>query len=159
MFCGVMAEQQNNLWEKCIDGKLEEVREALQAGADPNTTYGDWNFPCLTWAAQYNHDEVVALLLSSEGIKVNAKTGWDSTALHHACSCGSLASLSKLLAAPQPLELNESDGNGETPIMLAIRSGNAEAVRMLAAVPKVDLDVKDNLGRSLEEFANRWVRK
>ena len=154
VFCGVMAEQQNNLWEKCIDGKLEEVREALQAGADPNTTYGDWNFPCLTWAAQYNHDEVVALLLSSEGIKVNAKTGWDSTALHHACSCGSLASLSKLLAAPG-VKLNERDLLSNTPIMWAIRGRKTEAVLQMAAVRDVDLDVKDNEGESLEDLANR----
>ena len=110
-------------------------------------------------ATRLNHNKVVGLLLSSPGIQINAKDNFGKTALHYACAYGSLASLSKLLAAPQPLELNESDGNGETPIMLAIRSGNAEAVRMLAAVPKVDLDVKDNLGRSLEEFANRWVRK
>ena len=82
-----MAEQQNNLlWEKCKDGRLEEVREALQAGADPNTTGGPFHSPCLMEAARNNHDEVVALLLSSPGIQVNAKNlhGW--TALHWAAS-------------------------------------------------------------------------
>ena len=87
VFCGVMAEQQNNLlWEKCRTGSLEEVRKALQAGANPNTNGGSFNKTCLMWAAHYKNDEVVALLLSRPGIQVNAKNlhGW--TALHWAAS-------------------------------------------------------------------------
>ena len=160
VFCGVMAEQQNNLlWEKCKDGRLEEVRKALEAGADANTTGGPFSSTCLMEAARNNHDEVVALLLSSPGIQVNAKdldwrTNEDWTALHFACGYGCLASLSKLLAAPG-LKLNERNDNGWTPIMTAIGRGKTEAVLQMAAVSEVDLDVKDKEGRSLEEFANR----
>ena len=155
-----MAEQQNNLlWENCRTGSLEEVRKALQAGADSNTTGGPFHSPCLMEAARNNHDEVVALLLSSPGIQVNAKdldwrTNEDWTALHFACGYGCLASLSKLLAAPG-LKLNERNDNGWTPIMTAIGRGKTSAVLQMAAVSEVDLDVKDKEGRSLEEFANR----
>jgi len=149
-----MAGQQNNLWEKCMNGKLEEVREALEAGGDPNTTGGYLNSTCLMMAARNNHDEVVVLLLSRPGIQVNAKNNQEWTALHFACYNGSLASLSKLLAAPG-LQFNERDNHGDTPIMWAIRRGKTEAVLQMAAVREVDLDVKDNQGKSLEELANR----
>ena len=157
-----MAEQQNNLLENCKYGRLEEVRKALQAGADPNTTGGRFSSTCLMEAAGNNHDEVVALLLSSPGIQVNAKdldwrTNEDWTALHFACGYGCLASLSKLLAAPG-LQLNLRHKDGYTPIMTAIFRGKTEAVLQMAAVREVDLDVKDNQGRSLEEFANCCYR-
>ena len=136
-------------------GRLEEVREALEGGADPNTTGGLLNSTCLMMAARNNHDEVVVLLLSRPGIQVNAKNNEERTALHFACYNGSLASLSKLLAAPG-LQLNERSNNGGwTPIMWAIRCSRTEAVLQMAAVREVDLDVKDNQGRSLEKFANR----
>merc|ERR1712192_254627 len=67
-----------------------------------------------------------------------------------------MGSLSKLLAAPG-LQLNERDDFGDTPIMRAIGYGKTEAVLQMAAVREVDLDVKDNQGNSLQEFANRWA--
>ena len=98
-----MAEQQqNSLWEKCRDGRLEEVREELEAGADPNTTGGPFNRTLLMEAAVKDHREMVSLLLSSLGIQVNAKNMFNETALHLACFYGSVASLSKLLATPGP---------------------------------------------------------
>ena len=158
VLCGVMAEQKNNLlWKKCIDGRLEEVRKALQAGADPNTHGGYYNATCLMMAAVNNHDKVVALLLSSPGIKVNAKDNGGWTALHFACGNGCLASLSKLLAAPG-VQLNERNNWGHTPIMEAILQGETEAVRQMAAVKEVDLDVKDNQGRSLEVSLEESIR-
>ena len=134
-----------NLWEKCSAGKLEEVREALQAGADPNSTSGPKNSTCLMEASWKNHDEVVALLLSRPGIQVNARDEKNYSALHWACYNGSLACLSRLLAVPE-VQLNERNSWGNTPIMVAIHWGKTEAVRLMAAVPAVDLDVKDTEG-------------
>ena len=80
-----MAAQQNNLWKKCRNGKLEEVREALPAGADPNTRGGSYNRTCLMEAMYKDHDEVVDLLLAQAGLEVNAKDYEKNTALHLAC--------------------------------------------------------------------------
>ena len=142
------------LWKNCLLGKLEEVKGALQQGGDPNTTGGPDNSSCLMVAVTMNFDKVVALLLAHPNIQVNAKDDDNEAALHFACVNGSLASLSKLLAAPG-LQLNERNVNGCTPIMLVMYNGKTEAVLQMAALREVDLDVKDRLGRSLEEFANR----
>ena len=150
-----MAEQQNNLLLKeCSRGRVEEVREALAAGADPNARGGGpFNSTCLMWAAAMNHDGVVELLLSTQGTQVNAKTGDGATALHYACGSGSLASLALIVKSPG-VQLNERNNYGCTPIMDAIRNSQTQAVLQMAAVPDVCLDVKDNQGRSLEEIAN-----
>ena len=92
--------------------------------------------------------------MAHPNIQVNAKDDYNHTALDIACYHGSLACLPLLLAAPG-VQLNERTVNGWTPIMSAIRFGKTEAVRQMAAVKDVDLDVQDTEGRSLEEFAIR----
>ena len=143
------------LWNKCSYGRLEEVREALQAGADPNFAYYHNRRTCLMEAARWGYDGKVALLLSSPGIRVNAKDEFDQTALHMVCrnfKDRSLACLPVLLARPDLL-LNERNDWGFTPIMSAILGRQTEAVLQMASLPNVCLDMKDNKGRSLEEIA------
>ena len=149
-----MAAHQNNLWESCCLGELQMARELLLAGADPNTKAGRDNWRCLMEAIWRNHEEVVDLLLAQPGIEVNAKDNNNRTALHYASHTGNIAILSKLLAVPGIL-VNERDVDGLTPIMQAIHSRKPEAVRVMAAVEEVDLDVRSNNGRSLEDFAHR----
>ena len=105
-------------------------------------------------ATNSNHDGVVELLLSTPGIQVNAKNRLNMTALHYACSWGSLACLA-LIVSSHGVQLNERGNGGYTPIMLAIRTCQTQAVLQMAAVPDVCLDVKDKEGRNLEEFATR----
>ena len=155
-----MEEQNYLLWDNCSFGRLEEVREALQAGADPNfvNSYYSSNRTCLMEAARWGYDGVVALLLSSPGIRVNTKDEFDQTALHMVCrnydflDGRSLACLPVLLARPDLL-LNERNDWGFTPIMSAILGRQTEAVLQMASLPNVCLDMKDNKGRSLEEIA------
>ena len=146
VFCKVMGEQpQNNLWRKCKYGRLEEVKVALEAGEDPNTTGGEFNTPCLMIAVWANRNEVVALLLSCDGINVNAKNLRDCTALHFACWKGNAPILRKLLAFPG-LQCNERDAWGRTPIMclLGLHATGPECVHLMAAKAEVDLDVVYN---------------
>ena len=142
----------NLLWEWPLHGRVEEVKQALAAGADPNARSGALNRTCLMMAAGLNHDRVVELLLSTTGIQVNAKDKDDKTALHYACSGGPLVRLDLILSSPG-VQLNERDNEGCTPIMTAIRGWQTQAVLRMAAVPQVCLD-RDSQGRSLEEIAN-----
>ena len=156
-----MAAQENNLWVFLDFGNVEEVRAALQAGGDPNSRGGRANRTCLIWAVGGGNEEVVDVLLAQPDIEVNAKDNSDSTALHWAVACGNVAILNQLLAAPGIL-VNERDVDGYTPIMLAISGISSrielDIVRVMAAVEKVNLDVRDNSGLSLEDLAYRCAK-
>ena len=155
-----MAAHQNNFWASCSLGELNVTRELLLTGADPNTRGGGgYDYTCLMMATNGNEEEVVDLLLAQPNIEVNAKDNdKNSTALHFACRTRTrnIAIFGKLLAVPGIL-VNERDNNGWTPIMWAITYGKPEAIRMMAAVEDVDLDVRSYDGRSLEDLAHRWA--
>ena len=161
--------------EKCLNGKVDEVKKALAKGEDPNSR-GIPLFRCcyedcrcchlpgktpLMAATIGNHPKVVALLLSQPGIEVNVKCGTSGkTALHFAMEKGRDAALSLLLVAPGPgVDLNATDGFewtgiGSTPIQDAIHYCNVDAVRLMASVAEVDLDVKTPRGECLEDLAH-----
>ena len=122
-------------------------------------THNRYDYTCLMMATNGNEEEVVDLLLAQPNIEVNAKDNHkNSTALHFACRTRTrnIAILGKLLAVPGIL-VNERDNNGWTPIMWAITYGKPEAIRMMAAVEDVDLDVRSYDGRSLGDLARRWA--
>ena len=147
--CLVMASPKA-VYQICDVGKLQE---ALEAGSDPNSTDGHSNMTCLMAALRRNRTQMVSLLLSHPEIKINAKNRNGLTALHFACCWGSPESVKLLLAVPG-LELNERTNNwGETPVMVAIKRRNTEAVRALTQKTGVDLDLKSPSGRTLEELA------
>ena len=130
------------------------MRKALEEGVDPHTESVSWNKTCFALSVLKDQEEVTGLILSWPGIEVNAKDHTNSTALHYVCGSSNVAILRKLLAVPGLL-LNERSNSGLVPIAWAIRFGNVEGVRMMAAVAEVDLEVLDNQGRSLEEHAIR----
>ena len=134
------------LWEDCEAGNLEEVRRALETGADPNSYDESYDgsrgsMTCLMIAAEENHAEVVSLLLDQPTIDVNMVGDHNGTALHFACVRNSEAALRRLLTAPG-LEMNGFYEWGYTPIMFACMHGALECVRLLSAVAEVDLDRK-----------------
>ena len=147
-----------DLYEKCRDGEVQQVKEALANGADPNSTDdgGVFSFQStlLMIAVLKYRVEVVDLLLATDGIDVNIKRTDGRTALHLAIYSASWGMdthpiIIKLLGAPG-INVNALDNDNYTPIMLALLLvGRTEAVRVLA--PVADLDCKFPGGQSLEE--------
>ena len=152
-----MAAREDNIWLKLSAGNLEEVWAAFQAGGDPNTRGGRANKTCLMWAIIRGNEEMVDVLLEQPSIEVNAKDNDENTALHWACAPGNVAILNQLLAFPGIL-VNERDCRDWPPITRAIRFAKLDIVRVMAAVEKVDLDVRDHRGLSLEDLAYRCAK-
>ena len=140
-----------DLFMKCRNGEVEQVRQALASGADPNSTGGDIvSLTLLTIAVVNNHEEVVDLLLATDGIEVNKRGGLQhQTTLHFACFNTRGAVIIKMLAAPG-IDVNALNRYNYTPMMSALDFGQTEAVRLLA--PVADLDRKYPDGQSLEEM-------
>ena len=142
-----------DLWLKCLHSEVEQIREALDSGADPNSTMGGAYSTLLMAAVLNNREEVVDLLLATDGIEVNKREGGrGDTALHLACRLGRDAIISKLLAAPG-IDINALDNLNLTPIMSVLDRGRTveavEAVRLMAAAANLDCKFPD--GQSLEE--------
>merc|ERR1719319_898386 len=100
------------------------------------------------------HEGVVELLLQRRGLEVNARSNEQETALHFACVRNNPTIVSKLLEHTG-LDCNLRDDEGNSPLMLAVTesSQNVETVRQLVADERVDLDIRDSDGRTLEEMA------
>jgi len=83
------------------DGRLELVRNLLEAGANPNAK-SDGDVTVLMWAAARGHVEVVKALLES-GVEPNAQTPKGRTAMDIATQEGNVDIAALLGATAQPL--------------------------------------------------------
>jgi len=126
---------------------------AIDSGKDVNKR-GAHNTSCLIVAVDGEHEEVVELLLQRSEIEVNARSDKQQTALHFACYINNPTIVSKLLEHTG-LDCNLRDDEGNSPLMFAmmVPSRNVEIVRQLVADERVDLDIRDSDGRTLEEIA------
>ena len=109
--------------------------------------------------AMYNGDtEIVKLLLEQPTVDLNCTDISGQTALHKAAwndNGEAVKKLKMLLADPRLTTHNQKDDSGWTPAMMAAYRKRAGFLRELVAHPSVDLDIKDQNGRSLEDIA-RW---
>jgi ankyrin repeat protein len=142
----------------CLTGNVDGVRAALESGEGVDTresrhAYDSEGRTCLLVAAWKGHEEVVSLLLE-RGAAVNAVDTLQRTALHCAWIIGGPGVLRILLAQPG-VECNPRSSDGWTPVMMAVEFGSVESVRVLAGDPRVELDTRDSIRRTLEEAA-RW---
>ena len=150
--------QEHDLYKASDAGDLVSVRAALADGQSPNSrglcrggTSKDRT--CLIAAVREGHEEVVTELLQQEDCDLSLEDRNKYTALHHACDRGRVGTVRQLAYHPRQGSLNSKDYDGRTAIMLAVRWGRAECVLALGRVAGVELDTRDEEGRSLEERA------
>ena len=106
-------------------------------------------------AAMMNSVEATKMLLAAT-VNLNGTDKFGQTALHKAARGDNVEIVKMLLADPRLTTHNHKDNRGWTAVMSAAYYKNAGALRELVAHPSVNLDTKDEHGRSLEEFA-RWT--
>ena len=148
----------------CYIGELAKVRKAIGRGEDVNDKGLEDNTPLmvlmrhktgLMLAVEKKHNSIVKLLLEQPTLDLNLtdRDGW--TALHFAASHDNVAAVKLLLADPRLNTHNHKDimSTGYTPVMTAMVNKNVDALRELVAHPRVDLDTRDMLGRSLEDVS------
>ena len=76
-----------DIWEAARDGKIEAVKQHLEAGTDVNAKDDEWGMTPLFMAAGIGHKKIVELLLAN-GAEVNAKNDGGVTPLHNAAIQG-----------------------------------------------------------------------
>ena len=136
----------------------QKIQAELDKGADINARDSE-GYPAIVTAASLSHLDVVQALLE-HGADVNAATeqaskssAADSASILHKTANGGYQvdlgeAISGLFAKkPKPLF-------GQTALMLAAQSGQAEMVTLLLSL-KADVQVKDSRGKSAADYAEQ----
>ena len=136
-------------WNACKFGDLEGVNEGFRAGFDINKD--DERSSAITWAIALDQKEVFKLLLERPDININNTR--EASVLHAACIQNKPWAVSALTSDPRLTTINLKDKGGDTPLMAAVFQGHEEVVKIMLEIEEVDLDTKDNTGKSLFTIA------
>ncbi|KAK8838502.1 hypothetical protein M9Y10_033130 [Tritrichomonas musculus] len=124
--------------------EIEDVSDfLLDHGADPNMRDRDGIYPLLT-AIGLNSSKFVSSLINSEKI-VYSQLGNKTTYLHVAAAFAGVKIL-RFLLETNVFDVNATDINGETPLMLACRAKNIDKVVLLFEIDVIDYLHCNNAG-------------
>lgn len=118
----------------------------LGYGANINSTLK--SSTALLVAAAFGSETVIDLLLARKDIDVNARNMHGETALWHAVYAGRMCAVTRLLQR-QDLDIDVTDTfHKMTPFTLAVAHGHLDIAKILLDSGKVDINVRDNRGRT-----------
>ena len=123
--------KQPNIHEAAAEGNIKRVKQHLVEGVDVNAKFKDGWTP-LHMASEGGHREIVDLLIA-KGADINATAGagdgvgW--TPLHEAAEGGHKKVVELLIL--KGADINAKNGDGRTPLDLAIEHKNAEIADIL----------------------------
>jgi ankyrin repeat protein len=130
------------LYRAVLAGDLGEVRKQLAGGADVNARNTDNRWTVLMVAVGEGFTDIVADLLASPAIDVNARAERDLTALHVAAERNNERAVELLLAHPG-IDVNVKDHIGRTPLIIAAFAGDEALVKRLLARPELEVNAVD----------------
>ena len=132
----------------CVMGRLQIVKELLQAKANPNLQHEVSGDTALMWAVKDGYTDIVQELLKN-GANPNISNQKGGRAIHIAVCCASTSNKENYLKIIQLLIQANADVNvlvnDWTPLMIASRVGNSRVAELLIEV-KTDLNVRNKHG-------------
>lgn len=136
--------------EACVEGRVDDVDAAIQAGASPDATYRGCT--AIHWAVQYEQDSVVQLLLT-HGADPDRPDADENgfRALHNAAGFGNTSIMRRLLVAGA--DPNSTVKGMGTPLHNAAAYGHMECVQMLADYG-ANLTVRDSDKHTPADYAD-----
>jgi len=121
---------QHDLFTAAGSGRVETVREVLQAGRAAPAGVGPGGKTAIHWAAHGGNREVIELLLA-QGWDASVGDTEERTPLHEAAASGRVTVMRLLLAGGA--KTDPPSIRGMTPLYEAARAGQAKAVKLLLA--------------------------
>lgn len=135
-----------SFFSACKSGDLTLFRAAVSQGCDPNYQQG-WG---LRRAVRYRHPRVWRLLLAHPATQTSLTNLYGLTALHTAARFNVHEAASDLLRHSGS-EVNLRTVLGSGPLAVAAKYCSLEVVQVLLRDKRVDLDMKDQQGRLVED--------
>lgn len=106
-----------------------------------------------------NHIESARLLIADPRTDLNKRGYYGRSALHFACELGYDSILELLLQHDdRPIQVNLQDQSGCTPLLLAVMNRHTTLVKLLLCRKDVDLDLKDQEGMTVFDYAKRHAQ-
>jgi hypothetical protein len=137
-----LTEADKKLVSAAMDGKLQEVKEALDDGARVDAATEDGLTP-LSWATERGHKEIAGILIE-KGAKMDAAGKDGGTPLYNAAWEGHKEIAAMLIA--RGANVNAANKDGRIPLHNAVIKGHKEIVGMLVARgARVDTANKDGV--------------
>ena len=143
---------QTRLMLAAQDGDLPTVQALLSNGADVNAANEDGR-TALMYAAKKGDPAIVQALLGVSGINIEAQAFDRSTALCVAAREGKGDVVKALI--DKGANVNITDEEGWTPLMIAIEEGHLTTVQALLSVPGIDINAKNFLEETAVYVAAR----
>jgi len=145
--------EQQQLWDACSDGNIEEVIKLLQ-NSQININWQNQNYFGRTpfyIACQNGHIEIVKLLLSDNRIDIN-KTNDGYTPFHMACLNGKTKVVKYLLESEREIDINKKDNDGKSGLDYAKQKGNTDIVKLIESFQKNPSETRAQLRREFGNF-------
>lgn len=136
------AEEKQALFHKAVDENLIEVvkKLSLDAEVNINETPAYKSFPLFA-AVNNKNLEIVNILLNAPNIDITQVCPKDGmTVFHRATELGQKEIVKTLLPH---FDVNQLDGEGRTPLFIAIEQGHQEVIDILLNHPNVEVHVAD----------------
>ncbi len=142
-------EYSDKLYEAAGDGDEKLLRLLVAAGADVNSTGGDYHWPALTVAAARGHEDCVKVLLAAPGIEVNKKEQsevkgtafyWAVREKQYACQW--------LLQGHKDVNINMPDAKSFYPLHVAVMNNDPASLSLLLRHSAVRVSVTDADGKT-----------
>jgi len=154
---GECSETNEQFLKACRDGDISTFNSLLNL-ADVNHVSESMHgvkYTPLGISIVFNHQDIALRLLGDKRIDVNKKT-CESTALHYAALRNNVVLIETICSKDGVLH-NQKDylNDGVTPLAVAVKHKNVEAVRALVKVREVDIDPLDSEGHSLDFLVKR----
>lgn len=143
-----------SMWQACQEGNLAEMMAAIQRGEDVNRKMRN-SLTGLMTALRFAQNPLVRLFLAQSSVDLNCTDSLSRSALHWAAEYDNAEGVQLLLDDPRLTTASHKDNCGRTPVMKAMFYNRVNALRKLVAHPCVDLNTRDNYGRSLEQVARQ----
>ncbi|GAA1284070.1 ankyrin repeat domain-containing protein [Saccharothrix xinjiangensis] len=148
------ADREERLYAAAVAGDVDEVRDLLSFGGNPNHHDASTGLTALQAAAARGDGTTVRTLLGGGAdVLVTERSG--QTSLHKAAEQGSAEVVNALLRAGSIVDAPVAT-TGQTALHIAVRHGNTEAARVLLA-SGARADLVDHLGRTPLDLARELL--
>ena len=116
-----------------------------------------WGWTPLYWALYYGQSDIVEIIGKQPNIDYDFKTykddGKSKTLAQTAVWIGNVKCVETLAAQEKFQCWNVPDTDGDTPVLMALKTNKMDILQILLKCPRVDLNMKDKNGDSLNMLA------